>query len=260
MILRESKFGVALYGPAREIKDDFAGVDAPKLKFNFTLTLEYSNVLQGTTKGNEDPLKIDFGIKQITRPVPNIIYEDVNYYNFMTKVAVRVDFGIITVTLYDDRQNRAHDIFKNYMEAISPITKNNKSQAPLLYRAGLSTASTIGPLDEDARSGVIKNIRVTHFINNSGKKVIYDYLNPKIQSVILDELDMATSEVNTISFTFIYDTFNIIHEGGSDTSGVPKTESNIKLDELPLPPNKAAEEIKRRNPDDGILPPRLARI
>lgn len=220
MANRTSNFGVALYGPDKGIADDFAGADAPKLKFYFTISFDFVEdmiLASEDEKGSENLQDIKFGVRQITRPNPNIIYEDINYYNFMTKVATKVDFGVVTVTLYDDRKNRAHNIFKKYMEAVSPVTTNRKEKYFLLQKLGQSDASSIGPLTTSARNSPIKNIRVTHLVNGTDQKVFYDYLNPKIQNVMLDELDMTQSDVNTITFTFIYDSFNISSNFGVQT-------------------------------------------
>lgn len=241
MAIRDSYFGVSLYGSQREIVDDFAGADAPKLKFNFTISLEYNTELAGRLNpasfGSDDPYSIAFGIKQTTRPSPNIIYEDVNFYNFMTKIATKVDFGVMTVTLYDDRNNRAHDIFKNYMEIVSPATERDRSQAPILDRFGQSTSSLLGPLQNGERHGPIKNIRITHFTNSLGRKVIYDFLNPKIQNVTPDELDMTQSDVSTITFTFVYDTYNVTTENGSSSQFNPElVRTTTQSANLPDPP------------------------
>lgn len=194
-------------GTNKHIADDFSGLDAPKLKFNFTMSLEY--VGMDAEKGDDDPYLINFGIKQITRPAPNVIYEDVNFYNFMTKVATKVDFGVMTVTLYDDRANRAHSIFKNYMQAISPITNRTREQATQLDRNGQVDTSSLGVLPAGARHSVIKNIRVNHITDHNGTTVVYDFMNPKVQNITLDELDMTQSDVSTITFTFLYDTYNV---------------------------------------------------
>lgn len=209
-----SHFGTALYGPQRGIADDFAGVEAPKLKFNFTMSLNINLDVfnpEIDSWGNDDRKEIKFGIKQISRPNPTINYEDVNYYNYMTKVATKMDFGSINIILYDDRMNRAHKIFKEYLRAVSPITNLNREQSKNLINLGMSTSSGIGKLPDTGKNGPINSIRVTHFITMNDT-VIYDYLNPKIQNVVLDELDMSTSDVNTINFTFIYDSFNITYQ------------------------------------------------
>lgn len=264
-----SRFGVALYGEDRQIPDDFAGVDAPKLKFNFTISFDYTDMLKGTTEGSDDPYQIDFGVKQITRPSPNVIYEDLNFYNFISKVATKVEFGVVTVTLYDDRSNKAHDIFQKYMEAISPITNVNRANAPLMDLYGQSTTGSIGPLDDNARHGPIKSIRVTHITSHLGSKVVYDFINPKIQNVVLDELDMTQSDVNTLTFTFIYDSYNVTREAGTKgTSPInlrAASEAEIAartaLVDLPIELQSLDEVVvtaeRRGNAvdDEGIPPP-----
>ncbi len=201
-----AKYGDYIGGADKHIPDDFGGLQSPKLKFNFTMSIIYAGM--SAEIGDDDPYTISFGIKQITRPAPNVIYEDVNYYNFMTKVATKVDFGVMTVTLYDDRDNKAHGIFKAYMESISPITNNTRDQALSLDKNGQINSGSLGVLPEGARHGPIKNIRVNHILDWNGKKVIYDFLNPKIQNVTLDELDMTQSDVSTITFTFLYDSYH----------------------------------------------------
>jgi hypothetical protein len=174
--------------------------------------------------GDDDPYEITFAIKQITRPAPNVIYEDVNFYNFMTKVATRVDFGVVTVTLFDDRTNKAHDLFQKYMESISPVTNITKESAPVLQNYGQSTTALLGPMGDNGEHGPIHNIRVNHLIDHNGSKVIYDFLNPKIQNVVLDELDMTQSDVNTVTFTFIYDSYNVTTERTSSNGSTESVE------------------------------------
>jgi hypothetical protein len=246
-----TKLGIFLSGSDRDIADDFGGKDAPKLKFNFTISFDYTDMFTAYA-GDDDPYSISFGVKQITRPNPNIIYEDVNYYNFMTKVATKMDFGVTTVTLYDDRNNKAHNIFKNYIESVSPLANNERGAAQLLHRAGQSTSASIGPLTSDATNGPIKSIRVTHFVDQYGSKVIYDYLNPKIQNVALDELDMTQSDVNTISFTFLYDSYKVTNESvaGGDYDGdeglPPSRTSDVGSD-----PSEDLERIRRQTAIQG---------
>lgn len=226
-----TKLGIFLSGRDKDIGDDFGGKDRPKLKFNFTISFEWTDMFEAYA-GDDDPYAISFGVKQITRPNPNIMYEDINYYNFMTKVATRMDFGVTTVTLYDDRNNKAHNIFKNYIEAVSPLANNERSAAQILHQAGQSTSASIGALTPAAVNGPIKSIRVTHFLDHTGNRVLYDYLNPKIQNVALDELDMTQSDVNTITFTFIYDTYKVTNEARTnDYDGTIGEQQNLSTQE-----------------------------
>lgn len=254
--VRDSRFGVALGGSYRQIADDFAGLDAPKLKFNFTISFVYTSMMSGAEKGNEDPYKISFGVKQCTRPSPNVIFEDINFYNFTTKVATRVDYGVMTVTLYDDGNNKAHGIFQSYMESISPLTKMTRDQASTLDRYGQSTASALGPMAEDARHGPIKSIRINHITNSRGRQVVYDFLNPKIQNVTLDELDMTQSDVNTLTFTFIYDSYNITTNtiNGAATMGAATSAADAARDSWSdLAINNIQRDADNSAPGTGVL-------
>jgi hypothetical protein len=195
--------------------DDFGGTDAPKQRFTFTVkfTLRFGD----TTRGSDDMYEMDFGVKTASRPTINISYEDVNYYNFRTKVAIKTENGTGSITFYDDNANKAHDIFKEYLNEVSPVSNIKSGQADIIDLLGQNGAASIGPLDSMQRNGLIKNIRVTHHYNwvyqlYEVSKVHYDYINPKITSMVADELDMTTSEAPTITFVFSYDAVNITYE------------------------------------------------
>jgi hypothetical protein len=201
--------GTNLSGSGRHIKDDFGGADQPKLKFMFGVRFVYSDMMTDLEAGVDNMGENIFPIKQITRPAPNIIYEDVNYYNYMTKVATKVDFAIVTVTMYDDIHNTVHRIFSKYLESISPIAATtHEGSYDLLQNQGRGDAANMGPHTDEGRNGPISMIRVIQFLP-SCRKVYYDYVNPKIQTVALDELDMTQSDVNTITFNFMYDSVHI---------------------------------------------------
>ena len=187
--------------------DDFGGSDAPKQKFTYTVEFRFRSGLG--IKGSDVMEQMDFGVKTTTRPSPIVNYVDVNYYNFRTKVATRVDYGAITMTFYDDIKNKAHDIFEHYIKTISPIANLNREQASLLDTLGQSPngSASVGPLNTN-RHGIIQSIRITHHTGDT--KVHYDYLNPKITTMTLDDLDMTTSEASTITFNFNYDSVNIV--------------------------------------------------
>lgn len=243
------KIQSALYGPNKLIPDDFAGLDHPKLKFNFTMSIEYGANMRGTTeesKGALDPEVLNFGVKQFTRPNVNIVYEDINYYNFMTKVATKVDYGVITITLYDDINNRAHDIFKNYMEYISPLTRTSGNYPGGLDQKGMeysgdAYSSTLGTLDNNDRHGPIQKIKVRHFhrsVLNKNEYTDYEFFNPKIQNAVLDELDATQSDVSTITLTFVYDTYTIQSVNNStpniNSVDLEPIAQGIVLDPVPL--------------------------
>lgn len=186
--------------------DDFGGSAAPKQKFAFTVEFRFRSGLG--VQGSDNMRTMDFGVKTSTRPSPIITYQDVNYNNFRTKVATRVDYGSITMTFYDDVLNKAHDIFEHYIKTVSPIANLPRSQADLLDTLGQGGGSaSIGPLETN-RHGILQNIRVTHHAGD--EKIHYDFLNPKITTMTLDDLDMTTSDASSLTFNFNFDGFNIV--------------------------------------------------
>jgi hypothetical protein len=238
-----TKLGIMLSGSNRHTADDFGGVDSPKLKFNFGITFKFSDMIVGAEEGDWDRNTNVFAVKQISRPAPNVLYEDVNYYNHMTKVATKVDFAIVTVTMYDDKNNLAHRIFSKYLESISPITrKEHPSTRSFIHKWGRTVGSNMGPHTDDGRNSPIHAINVYQYLDKD-KMVIYHYLNPKIQNVALDELDMTQSDVNTLTFNFMYDSV-YVEEVGDFGSVSGRTEVDVIRDRLS---QSAVDSIERLN-------------
>ena len=181
------------------ISTNFSTLEAgPKNKFLFTVEFAF-NSMSGD-KGAEDMELIRFALKGATRPSPQINYESVNYYGYRTDVRTKMTAGTVTITFYDDVLDLAHDIFKNYMEATSPITRRTADQSSSLME--FDSRST----DELANPyGVIAYMKVHHFYgaNGKAKKTTYTYLNPKLQSSTFSDLDMSDSNASEVQLTFV---------------------------------------------------------
>lgn len=236
--------------PAARIPDDMANGEAPKLKFNFTVEFAFRDnnpeIRDDIIKhpGHEEPWANRFAVLKVTRPQPTVNYHKANFYNFRTNVATNVDYGTVNVVFYDDAANRAHDIFDQYFRLLSPVFTwdiesrantmdrlgfydSDESQAPVLgvgnntpveARGSKHTAS-LGELD--ARHGIIRYIKIYHeyFLMEAGQSqtptrrtTVYTYLNPKIVTANMDELDMSQSAVTTVDLTFNYDSVFVIHK------------------------------------------------
>ena len=159
-----------------------------------------------------------FALKRAGRPQPQITYQDVNFYSFRTKVAIKLDYGTVALSFYDDVVNKAHNIVSQYINYVSPISIINKDQADNLS-GSTGGARSIGAYLDGQQLGPFQAMRVTHHMLNNAigadptaaKQVYYDYLNPKIIAVNLDDLDMTQSEVSTVEVTFVYDSVNITY-------------------------------------------------
>lgn len=225
--LRHSS-GSGTFTEAANIGSDFAGRDIPKYKFLFTVSFEFGPALLAALKRDDayfvehmdsnDMSKNAFACKNVTRPNISVNYADINSYNFRYKVATKTDYGTVTLILYDDNKNKSHKVVSEYLKLISPIA-NTTSGGQI--RDVIQRWASLGPLPQDEAEGLIHKMRVTHHVNANNndaadghRYVAYDYINPKIQSINFDELDMGVSDVNTISVTFVYDSVNIVSDIG----------------------------------------------
>lgn len=191
--LTDGQLGVATIG------DKFTTTESPKYKFNFYVKFNFRyNAPQ--EQGSDEVGSNLLAVKQASRLTPVINYQDVNYYGFRTKVATKVDFSVVNLTFYDDCSGRSHLLFEKYMQAVSPITNIDNANA-------LKDSQTIGPLSDGNELGLIETIEVNHFHKQGKTK--YVYMNPKITNIMLDELDMSTSDVTLVTLSFAYDSFNI---------------------------------------------------
>jgi hypothetical protein len=197
--------------PNVAIPDNMVSTEIPKLKFNFTVQF-FPRINIFPELGNLDAEYMMFQLKSATRPSPQVNLEDVNFYNYRSKIATSVKYGSVTISFYDDPLNRAHNLFKKYFELISPITSRTREQTDSLDRQGFSGAASIGSLPDNARNGIFRALAVGQQYQVAGKykETIYNYLNPKIEQVDLQELDMSMSEPCIVSLTFSYDGVNII--------------------------------------------------
>lgn len=199
---------------------DFGGVDAPKSKFMFTMVVGVRSASFEADPGSERLTEIAYSLKTASRPAPTFDFQDINYYNYRTKVQTKIDYGTFTVVMYDDQSDKANDFFVNYLKSVSPIANLPGSFSDNLgkealdsfqfgSRGGSSNFSSVGALDKPR--GHLAYIKVYHYYyKNSGgslepEAIVYEYLNPKISAVQYDELTMSDSEPSTISITFNYD-------------------------------------------------------
>lgn len=198
-----------------DIPDNFATNEQPKLKFLFTVEFKPRNGFTIPETGDESMDSNKFALKRAGRPQPQIVYQDMNFYGKRQKVGTRVDYGTVTLTFYDDVVNRAHSIVSQYLNLVSPIANIAKEQADNI-QGSAGGAITYGALNHE--NGPFMWMRVTHHMLNDkdagsgvAKQVYYDYLNPKIVSVALDDLDMTQSDTTNVEIVFVYDSVNITY-------------------------------------------------
>jgi hypothetical protein len=195
---------------------------APKSKFLFIVQFVFND-------GYESLANFDFAfvVKKSSRPTTRFTMEDVNYYNFRTKVVTKTEFEEMSISFHDDMQNDAMNFHTAYRNAMSPITnmddttffatpeENGMNFMPDTMLGSLNPAvsglpfnhysASRGPLLND-NMNVIREIKLYHIYNYGQTANVYQFLNPRITSLDLDEVDMSVgTEGNEISLKFNYD-------------------------------------------------------
>ncbi len=214
---------------------------APKYKFLFVVQFEFDPSFQQEINGAIDPA---FVVIASSRPNINFEYEDINMYNFRTQVPKRTIYDEMSMKFYDDDYNNVMQLYTTYLKLVSPIANLDNEivkMDPLdLYDIqgggmGFSTGNTtysdnvtssiagfqntvgqtypasFGPFGSDPSTrNVLRAIRLFHVYRQGRMMNVYNFYNPKITSMKLDDLDMAESGPTEVTFTFKYDSLYII--------------------------------------------------
>lgn len=193
---------------------------APKSKFLFVVQFIYNTAYNDWLQLSND---FAFVVKTSTRPNIEFEYEDINMYNFRTRVAKRTVYAPVSMTFYDDNLNNADLFYTTYLRAMSPIanmggTTDNIPQVemyqastmePTTFNSALgsfnSGGSSLGALRDNNKS-ILSEIRLYHVFDYGRLMNVYHFYHPKIQQMNLDELTMAeTGNGNELSLEFSYD-------------------------------------------------------
>ena len=215
----------------------------PKLKFLFKVEFIFTekakqelNGFLGRATAND----FTFMIKSVDRPKIDFEYEeDVNMYNFRTKVLKKIRHRDLTVVFMDDAGNRVFDFFRALMMIHSPITRRQMERDNTLTKPS-STSIGVGSgmafnntsRDNAHRSVVNSNygnsieaIRVKQIfvdssapLSSASKMVTFDFLNPRIISFDMDELTHEASDPSLLTMIFDYDWMEMVNVGSLGTA------------------------------------------
>lgn len=196
---------------------------APKFKFLFIVQFVTNPGYDGL---GSNALNMAFAVKKSSRPNIKFHYDDVNYYNYRTKVITKSEFEEMSMSFHDDTLNYGGMFYYAYMRAMSPITgipaagassdlleqggmdfvDNTLSETQLDSTTIASTyAASTGTLYKDNKE-IFKEIRLYHLYDNGNEMNVWRFMNPKITALSLDDVDMSVgSEGNELSFQFTYD-------------------------------------------------------
>lgn len=204
----------------------------PKLKFLFRVEFLFKQeVLDAYGRGAEWQRNFSFLVKAVDRPKVDFEYEDVNQYNFRTKALKQIKHRELTMTFVDDVGNNVYEFFRFMMMVHSPITRRsagasqNIGDAYATYASGsgmeftkiLGAGAKVdyahrGVIDTDV-GNAIQAIKVTqiflnpseHALEHATKQVSFFFINPRVVSFDLDDVNHEASEANLFTMQFDYD-------------------------------------------------------
>jgi len=218
--------------PMREITVSPYAMDlfafAPKYKFLFVVQFTFNDPYMQDSHFQK---QFAFVVKKSTRPGVKYNMEDVNYYNFRTKVVTKAELEEMSMTFYDDGKNNANAFYTAYTRIMSPILNySDPSQVLNLEAQGLTkdhfnstmdvpgiigampytnqNSSSTGPLAKSNKT-IINNIRLFQVYDYGQKVNIFTFYSPRLTSLDLDDVDMSNSEINLMDIKFNYESMYV---------------------------------------------------
>lgn len=180
---------------------------APKNKFLFKVEF----VFEGSFSFNREFMYV---VKSVDRPKVAFEYEEVNMYNFKTKVLRSVKHEALGLVFHDDIQNKVLDFFNEYRKLYSPVSKMHVNQKSMYEESGMdfgpnnhdkqSGSASTGALPHN-RKGVLSHMILTQVFAHGSAQTRFTFINPRIEQFDFDNVDSDTSDPNTLSINFSYD-------------------------------------------------------
>ncbi len=179
---------------------------APKFKFLYIVDIQFKAGYQQSTR-----TKFALLTRTATRPNPKFVTEEIPFYGVHVPVVKRTKFDPMTFTFIDDNANEMMDFFAAATKWMSPITNYQPSSLveELQYEFAGSGASAKQYSVSSSPTPFIETIKLYHVYNYGESYNLYNFCNPVITELTLDDLDMSSSEGTTLKMVFDYTHFNL---------------------------------------------------
>ena len=160
---------------------------APKYKFMFKVKFEGF--------GAEN---FYYYVTRCDKPKVEFVHQDVNYYNFRTKVKTHTQFHPLSVTFYDEIQNSTNQFFVSYLKSLS-----GQGSGQWGIDKGFGSASSSKPYKNGYSSG--KKIIIEQIFGHGTSSNRFIFHNPRIEHFDFDDLDMSDNGISLMTVNFSYD-------------------------------------------------------
>lgn len=191
---------------------------APKHKFMFIVQFVPNDAYKSL-----GALDWAFTAQHSTRPNVKYQTEEINFYNFRSKLITKAEFEPMSMKFYDDIRNQSGQFYAAYMKAMSPLANYSKSNEGFDFeKQGMEfTAANGVPITGvdfvnkqfSSSTGALLQGHKTIFseivlyhVFDAGRKVdVFRFYNPRITELSLDELAMDESSPTMLDINFVYD-------------------------------------------------------
>lgn len=150
-------------------------------------------------------------VQAIDKPKVNFNHTDVNYYNFRSKVLTSVTFEPITMTFHDEIGNSVHEFFKYYLE-----NRSGQGAGGWGTNYGFGLASSSKPYEKNnfypnAPRGYSagQQVILEQIFANGSNTNRFIFVNPRIESLNFDGVDMSDNTGSMLTCSFSYDALSV---------------------------------------------------
>lgn len=137
-------------------------------------------------------------VHRCERPKVRFNHQEVNYYNFRSKVLTSVTFDPLNLTFLDEIGNSVNSFFVNYLK-----TTSGQGDGYYGIDTGFGNSTSSKPYSNGASVG--KAIIIEQIFANGTLSNRYKFANPRIESFDLEDLSMNDNDGSMVSLSFSYD-------------------------------------------------------
>lgn len=210
---------------------------APKHNFMFMVQFEFQpdyedlNMQRNKKLDKNETIKFHYLVRDMERPTIEVEYDEVNMYNFRTKVAKKVNYSPINMKLVDDQKNSTMVFLEKYLKIRSPVANKDSQTSDYYEKEGMDYGSwgankvaegtgSMGGLMGPNKS-VLRRVVVYHIFGYGTRVNRYTYINPKIMEFNMSDFSQDNHEPSYVDIQMTYD--SVFME-----TDIPESETGIK--------------------------------
>lgn len=250
----------------------------PKTKFLFKVKFSFQPAVRAMMSAlgvdaDELSRNLTFTVKQIDLPKIDFTYEEVNMYNFRTKVLKSISNRQISMSFYDDVANNAVSFVNIYMMLLMPITRMQQDPSPTsrpqdfgfsFSMDGMSRDTSYrGVLANGARDAISEMVIEQFYIERNSsassrqqvaehmvKMNSYSFINPKLVQIDLSDQDHENgNSANVITTAFDFDALRInVREDATQSRSPSLPSGDMMNDVSPIKSSLPSQQGGQRDP------------